>query len=154
MYSDWAGFLGLVFLIWLGVLSFLEFRQREFLKSLFPRSGERDIRKKFEELISEVGDFDKDLGSLKNRLSGVEKLQLKHIQRVELLRYNPYDETGGDQSFTLALLDDGGNGIVITSLHARSATRIFAKPVIGAKAVKHQFSEEERQAIEVAMKNT
>ena len=154
MYSDWAGFLGLVFLIWLGVLSFLEFRQREFLKSLFPRSGERDIRKKFEELISEVGDFDKDLGSLKNRLSGVEKLQLKHIQRVELLRYNPYDETGGDQSFTLALLDDGGNGIVITSLHARSATRIFAKPVIGAKAVKHQFSEEERQAIEGAMKNT
>ncbi|OGE33985.1 hypothetical protein A3C59_05435 [Candidatus Daviesbacteria bacterium RIFCSPHIGHO2_02_FULL_36_13] len=154
MYSDWAGFLGLVFLIWLGVLSFLEFRQREFLKSLFPRSGERDIRKKFEELISEVGDFDKDLGSLKNRLSGVEKLQLKHIQRVELLRYNPYDETGGDQSFTLALLDDGGNGIVITSLHARSATRIFAKPVIGAKAAKHQFSEEERQAIEVAMKNT
>ena len=154
MYSDWAGFLGLVFLIWLGVLSFLEFRQREFLKSLFPRSGERDIRKKFEELISEVGDFDKDLGSLKNRLSGVEKLQLKHIQRVELLRYNPYDETGGDQSFTLALLDDGGNGIVITSLHARSATRIFAKPVIGAKAAKHQFSEEERQAIEGAMKNT
>ena len=154
MYSDWAGFLGLVFLIWLGGLSFLEFRQREFLKSLFPRSGERDIRKKFEELISEVGDFDKDLGSLKNRLSGVEKLQLKHIQRVELLRYNPYDETGGDQSFTLALLDDGGNGIVITSLHARSATRIFAKPVIGAKAVKHQFSEEERQAIEGAMKNT
>src|SRR3990167_11432846 len=146
MYSDWAGFLGLVFLIWLGVLSFLEFRQREFLKSLFPRSGERDIRKKFEELISEVGDFDKDLGSLKNRLSGVEKLGLKHIQRVNLLRYNPYDETGGDQSFTLALLDNNGNGIVLTSLHARAGTRAFAKPVIEGKGSKYQFSEEEKKA--------
>lgn len=152
MYSDWAPAIAGLLALWLGILSFLVYRWGNFLKSLFPKSGERDVRKRFEEIVKEVEDFGKDLDKLKVRLESIEKLQLRHIQRVELLRYNPYDETGGDQSFTLALLDEEGNGLVLTSLHARSATRIFAKPVTGGKQSKYQFSEEEQKAIEGAMK--
>lgn len=153
MYSDWVGLaFGGFLAVWLGVLSFLIWQQSNFLRSLFPKSGERDIRKKFEEVVKQVLDFRQDLDNLKEHLSKIEGFGLKHIQRVALSRYNPYDETGGDQSFTVALLDDQGNGIVLTSLHARSGTRIFAKPVLEGKEGKYQFSKEEEHVVQKALK--
>lgn len=152
MYSDWvgpavAGFLA----VWLGLLSFLIWQQRQFLRSLFPKSGERDIRKKFEEVIKAVEGFKTELTQLGGKVSGVQRQGLKHIQRVEFMRFNPYDDTGGDQSFTVALLDDQGSGFVLTSLHARSGTRIFAKPVKEGRNSKYQLSKEEELVIKKAM---
>lgn len=155
MYSDWSAFGGWLFLgvvlIWLMGLTFFIWKQSNFLKSLFPKSGERDIRKKFEEVLSQVAGFDSNLEKLKNKLSEVEKSGLEHIQRVEVLRFNPYGDTGGDQSFAAVLLDDKGSGVVVTSLHARSGTRVFAKPVSQGKAGKYQLSKEEEQVIKKAM---
>ena len=153
MYSDWVVPAVAGLMLWAGVLTYFVWRQENFLKSLFPKSGERDIRKKFEENLKTIEDYGLDLGKLKNKLSEIEKLGLDHVQRVSLLRYNPYGDTGGDQSFTLALLDDKGNGFVLSSLHTRSVTRVFAKPVENGKAGKHEFSEEEKKAIEQAMKD-
>ena len=134
MYPDWVDLAALGLLtLWLGILSFVIWQQGNFLKLLFPRSGEGDIRKKFDEIARIVD---------KNN---------KHIQRVYLSRYNPYDETGGDQSFSVAILDNEGTGIVVTSLHARSGTRVFAKPVIKGKSSKYQFSKEEELVIKKAL---
>lgn len=153
MYSDWVGPVVAGFLaVWLGFLSFLIWKRANFLRSIFPKSGERDIRRKFEEVLRQVLSFRQDLDQLKVSLSGIEQLGLKHVQRVELLRYNPYQDSGGDQSFTAALLDDCGNGIVLTSLHARSGTRVFAKPVHLGKSTKYRLSEEEEAVVEGAMK--
>lgn len=153
MYSEWVGPAAAGFLaLWLGVLSFLLWREFNFLKSLFPKSGERDIRKKFEEVINAVGESDKQLKDLEEKLSQLETLGLKHIQRVELLRYNPYEDTGGNISFSLALLDKDGNGLVLTSLHARSGTRVFAKPIKNGKGQNIKLSNEEEIVIEKALK--
>lgn len=149
MYSVWA--VAVIFFIWLGILSFFVWRQRNFLQSLFPKSGERDIRKKFEELLEEIGNFRKDLGVIEQKLLRFEDEGLTHIQRVKLLRFNPYQETGGDQSFSIALLDEAGNGFVLTSLHARSGTRVFAKPVQGGKGIKYQLSSEEEEVLRKAL---
>ena len=157
MYSDWSGYAGwllfLVVFVWLGILSLLIRRQNSFLKSLFPKSGQRDIRIRFEEVTKQVLDYRKDLDNIKDKLVEDEKLGLRHVQKVELLRYNPYDDTGGDQSFSLAMLDNNGNGTVLTSLHARSGTRVFAKPVKLGKGTKYQLSEEEEKVVLVAMKS-
>lgn len=144
MYSDWVWVLLVALFIWLAVLSFLVWQSQGFLRSLFPKSGERDIRAKFKELLEGVSGFEGDLDKLKER---------RYIQKVSLIRYNPYGDTGGDQSFTLALLDDKGTGIVLTSLHARSGTRVFAKDVLGGKSNKYQFSKEEEEVIKKAIKN-
>src|SRR5438309_2300208 len=69
------------------------------------------------------------------------------MHRIALLRYNPYGDTGGDQSFSLALVDGEGSGVVITSLHSRASTRVFAKPVILGKPDKYQLSKEEEEVI-------
>lgn len=152
MYSDWVlpGFFTAFF--WLVALSFLVFRQGNFLKALFPKIGKRDIRKKFEEVTSAVSDFKTELKTVEEKLSKFEADGLKHIQKVALLRYNPYGDTGGDQSFSVALLDKKGWGIVLTSLHARGGTRIFAKPIVEGKGSKHRLSKEEEEVVEKAIK--
>lgn len=75
------------------------------------------------------------------------------IQRVGVVRFNPFTDTGGDQSFAIALLDALGNGLVLSSLHGRADTRIFAKAVRGGRS-KHQLSTEEEDAIRQALTPT
>ena len=153
MYSEWVGFVFLGFLVvWLLGLSFLLWQQNGFLRSLFPKGGERDIRRKFEEVLKQVFDLKEDLQKAQTHLTEIEQSGLKYIQRVDLLRYNPYDDTGGDQSFSIAMLDKKGNGFVVTSLHARSGTRVFAKPIELGKAVEYQMSKEEEKVVAGAMK--
>lgn len=151
MYSVWV-WLSLPVFVWLGILSFLVWRQGNFVKSLFPKSGERDVRKKFEEIFKEVESFRLDLRNLKQEVGNIEKDGLGHIQRVEFLRFNPYGDTGGDQSFTACLLDKKGNGFVLTSLHARSGTRIFAKPVILGRG-RYELSKEESAVVKKALES-
>lgn len=124
-----AEILGLVLIIWLGVLTFLFFRERRYLQELFPKSGERDIRNKFKELIRLVEDFDKRGQLLEEALLKQKKRELRHLQRIAIERYNPYNDTGGDQSFTAVLLDAKLNGLLFTSLHSRAGTRVYAKSI-------------------------
>ena len=157
MYSVWIGpapiLLGAGLLaLWLGILTFLIWQQRGFLKSLFPKSGERDIRRKFEEVLQEIAGFGKELKKLDVNLSDLRKEGFSHISRIWLLRYNPYEDTGGDQSFTVALLDKEGTGFVLTSLHARSGTRVFAKPIDQGKS-KYRLSSEEEEVVKKAMED-
>lgn len=152
MYSDWAVTAGVataVFL-WLGILTYFIWKQKNFLNSLFPKSGGRDIRVKFEEVINKVGQFDQDLRGLDEKLDSFDKASLGHIQRKALLRYNPYDNTGGNISFSLALLDLKGTGIILTSLHSRSETRVYAKEIVLGKG-KHELSKEEGQVLKEAL---
>jgi len=70
-------------------------------------------------------------------------------QKFAMIRYNPFRETGGDQSFSMALLDLRDNGIVITSIHGREVDRIYAKEIINGKS-KNNLSAEEIEAIKGA----
>lgn len=150
MYSVWEAFLIAGF-IWLLVLSFLNWRQEGFLKSLFPKSGERDVRKKFEDIVNVIDDFRKRIEESEKKVERLEVYGLEHIQRIKLLRYNPYNDTGGDQSFSVAVLDGKGTGFVLTSLHTRSGTRVFAKPVSLGHNEKYEFSKEEKDVIKQAL---
>jgi hypothetical protein len=69
-----------------------------------------------------------------------------HLQRLGFLRFNPFRDTGGDQSFAMALADANGNGVVLSSLHSREVTRVYAKP-LAAWETSYQLTEEEQQAI-------
>ena len=80
----------------------------------------------------------------------LETLSQQSIQKVGVIRFNPFSDTGGDQSFAVALLDAAGNGVVLSSLHGRADTRIFAKSVQAGRS-KHALSDEEQDAIRKAL---
>lgn len=126
-------------IIWLMVLSYIFWKNNLFLKRLFPERQE-NFKERLEEALR-----------VTERLESFRKKNLDNIQRVYLKRYNPYHDTGGDQSFSVSLLDGFGNGLVITSLHSRSGTRVFAKPVKGGKEEGFEFSGEEKEVVEKAI---
>jgi len=91
----------------------------------------------------------KELDDVTARTTVLEAAQLRALQRVGLVRYNPFEETGGNQSFALALLDAKGDGWVLSSLHARTGTRIYAKTITAGRSDAN-LSEEETAAIRQA----
>jgi len=85
------------------------------------------------------------------RTTAVEQELLGAFSRVGLTRFNPFEgDTGGNQSFALALLDGRGDGFVVSSLHARAVTRLYAKAVSGGTS-EAALSEEESAALKQAL---
>ncbi len=72
------------------------------------------------------------------------------LRKVSFERYNPFPGVGGNQSFTLVLLDAFNSGVVITSLHNREATRVYAKAIQNGKPL-HNLSEEEDRVVKNAL---
>lgn len=72
------------------------------------------------------------------------------LRKVGVVRFNPFQDSGGDQSFAVALLDQSGTGLIISSLHGRAETRLFAKQVTEGRST-HALSDEEQQAIRAAL---
>lgn len=152
MYSVWAVAVMGAFFIWLSILTFLITKQRSFFKDLFPKDNSRDIRNKFKEVLDAISGFEKNIQILENRLTGFKKESLANIQKLAVLKYNPYNDTGGDQSFSLALLDGRLDGIVFTSLHSRAGTRIYLKTIKSGKS-ELELSKEEAQVLSKAVEN-
>lgn len=73
-----------------------------------------------------------------------------HVQKVGLLRFNPFKDTGGDQSFILAIVDGHESGVIISSYHTRSGTRWYAKSIKNGRGVEHELSKEEEKALKEA----
>jgi len=79
----------------------------------------------------------------------IESLQNKANRmkgNVSVLRYNPFGERGSDLSFSIAIVDDRQDGVVISSLHSRDESRVYAKP-LEAGASKYPLTPEEKEAI-------
>jgi Protein of unknown function (DUF4446) len=87
---------------------------------------------------------------LASRMRAAEEQGRLAFQRIGLVRFNPFEDTGGNQSFALALLDANLDGFVISSLHARSGTRVYVKALAGGRAAT-QLSSEESEALRQAM---
>jgi hypothetical protein len=136
---------------WLLMLQRSEARLRGRLRKILNESGTTgldevlDVQAKRIDALSQRVDA---VASLQRELDAAARLAL---QRVGVIRYNPFQDSGGDQSFALALLDHAGTGIVISSLHGRAETRIFAKQIENGRST-HALSEEEQQAISAALR--
>lgn len=74
-------------------------------------------------------------------------------RKVSIVRFNPFGDTGGDQSFALAVLDGHDSGYVLTSIHGRSGTRVYVKPIDFGKS-KYKLSAEEERALKQAGQRT
>jgi hypothetical protein len=91
-----------------------------------------------------------EVGRVEARTAIIERDLQGSFGRVGIVRFNPFEETGGNQSFALALLDGHGDGFVVSSLHARAGTRVYAKAVLNG-ASETALSTEESEALRIAL---
>ena len=92
----------------------------------------------------------RDIETVSARATVLERDVLGSFGRIGLERFNPFEDTGGNQSFALALLDGRGDGFVVSSLHSRNGTRIYAKAIAKGTA-ETALSEEESAALQQAL---
>lgn len=140
----------LVFL-WLGWLSYYLYNLTTHYQRLIKGVKSEDTAKILDKLIEDLGKNIKDTGKISGNLDELQHASKFYIQKVGLLRFNPFSDTGGDQSFVLSILNGNDTGIVLTSLHNRGLTRWYAKNVYEGKGMDHELSEEEKESIKKAV---
>jgi hypothetical protein len=122
-------------------------------RALVRDGGHGSLGDVLERHVGRVEEVRNRLGDLDRLHTELERRAQTSIQHIGLVRFNPFEDTGSDQSFAIALLDERRDGIVISSLHGRNNTRVFAKPVAGGNS-SHALSDEEAQAIRIAVSGT
>lgn len=132
--------------VWLG---YLEFRLRQLFRGQKGTSLETvlaNVQKELERFALSERDQNTYLRNLSTRLA-------KSLQGVGLVRFNPFREVGSNQSFATALLDEQGDGIVISTLYTRDKTSVFGKPIIRFES-EYEITPEEIEAIAHARART
>lgn len=119
----------------------------EFMKKL---GNGKNIEEDLENYMYRVERVEKQNAEILNYIKNVDNDLNKCIQKIGIVRYNAFQDTGSDLSFALALLDEKNNGVVLNGIYSREMSNIYAKPVENGKS-KYTISEEENLAIEKAI---
>lgn len=101
------------------------------------------------EVLTELRDLEKNFKKISQELENLKKECKLAVQKIGIVRFNPFSDVGGDQSFSIALLDGNDNGVVITSLYNRENNRVYGKPIQNGCS-EYLLSDEEKKAIQIA----
>jgi hypothetical protein len=139
-------FNGVIFL-WLIVISVLFFKFKRHYNTLTGKIDKKNLEQVLKEILEVQNNYSKQYNQLKEEVETIENQGGLHLQKIGFKRFNPFKDTGGDQSFSAAILDEHKNGLVISSLHSREATRIYAKQVIAGTCKDMPLSKEEEDVV-------
>lgn len=100
--------------------------------------------------LARVEEVDTRQRQVEQRVSALEGQIPLCVQRVGLVRYDAFEDVGGQQSFSVAMLDAQQNGVVLTGVYSRSDVRVYAKAIRQGHP-SHPLSEEELKAVQTAL---
>lgn len=136
------------------VLAWMVWQLDHKLKKFLIGSDSENLHDSLSTMESSVQGLEVFKTEVENYLTSVETRLKKSVQGVQTVRFNPFKgstDSGGNQSFATAFVNEQGSGVVISSLYSRDRVSIFAKPVVYGKS-EYELSEEESRAIAEAIK--
>lgn len=139
-----------VVVAWVVGLSVMVMRMVRHYNTLIGATNKTGLKDVLEVILATQEGLQRETRDLYKALDELKQDGRLHIQRVGLVRFNPFSDTGGSQSFTLALLDGHDNGLVMTSLYARTGHRWYIKEVGSGKGKELALSKEELAAVQKA----
>lgn len=120
------------------------------LKKFFRGKGAKEL----EEVLLSLGDDLKKLNvseeEIVKYLETVERRLKKSVQGIGIIRFNPFDDAGSNQSFSVSFLNEEGDGVVISSLYSREKVSVYAKPIKNYES-EYSLSDEEKEAVKNAL---
>jgi hypothetical protein len=136
----------LIAIVWLAIKIF---RLDQVRKEFFSSGLKKDLEQILIDQNRGITKISQELKDLDQSLTELYRDNRNNIQKIGFIRFNPFDDAGGNMSFAIALLDAQDNGVVISSLHGREGTRMYAKAVKAAFS-ESKLTDEELQAIKEA----
>lgn len=133
--------------VWLGILTGLILKTKAHYNNLISNTKKHKIDEILDELLMIDKKTMQELEVVKKELREEIKISTLHIQKVGLVRFNPFEKTGGEKSFVITFLNYENSGIVINFIHTRDGLRVYSKKVKNGKGEEFELSEEEKKAI-------
>jgi hypothetical protein len=133
--------------LWVCGLSYVVYRIYTTYSNLSKNGKKESVAALVNDVLAQEEKNSKILDQLMAAYDKINKDSQAHIQKIGLVRFNPFKDTGGDQSFILALVDAEDTGVVISSLHTRTGTRWYAKSVVKGKGTEYELSDDEIKAL-------
>ncbi len=131
------------------VLGWMTLRTRARVKKMW--GGMHPSGDAADDLLLRTMRLEAKMEEMEPRLVAAELTCATSVQKVGFLRFNPFQDTGGDQSFSVAFLDQKNDGVLISSLYMREGTRLYAKEITGG-AARQPLSHEETKVLNDAMR--
>ena len=145
---------GIIFLVMLFIIISMKMdiseMQRRYKKMMGTAEGAdleqmlNDNSNRMKKALADVKAMDLEISAIKNLLE-------KAITRVAIVRFDAFEDISSDLSFSIALLDDNNNGVVISSLNGRDSSSTYAKPIERGISTKYKLSAEEEQVLREAL---
>lgn len=148
------GLLGLavVILFILCIILFVKINREKKRYDIFMGTSRRpphNLEMKIQEYFDTAKGIEEKYDKLLDMVTDMDKTDKSKIQKVGLIRYNPFEEMGGNLCFALALLDGEDNGVVLNGIHSRTGSFTYAKPIEMGVSI-YMLSDEEKQAVKMA----
>ncbi len=144
-------FLTAVMIAGFAVLGWMILRTRARMKKIL--GGLRPSGDAGEDLLRRTMHLEARMEEMAPRLATAEAAAVTSIQKVGFVRFNPFQDTGGDNSFSVALLDQKNDGVLLSSLYMRDGTRLYAKEVKNG-TTRTPLSDEEAEVLKDALGQT
>ena len=138
--------------LWMGGLTFVFYKLLNHYRKLVGKVDGGDLLKVIDALLKQEEKNSLEVANVKVAIERIDKESARPIKKIGLVRYNPFNETGGDQSFSVCLLNGDSSGFVLTTLHTRDRTRVYTKSIV-AGVSKYELSAEEEKALKEAQEN-
>ncbi|MFH1508667.1 MAG: DUF4446 family protein [bacterium] len=144
---------GVIVLLWQVYLTIVLFRYQGQRKNLIAGVKGEGVEKYLEKQAKDIRKAQAGVGDLQDVGKRLSRVVSRSVTKVGVIRFNPFGDTGGNQSFAVAFLDSKNNGVVLSSLYGRDGTRIYCKEIRGGIS-EHPLSEEEQNCIMQAQQNS
>ncbi|MCC7470024.1 MAG: DUF4446 family protein [Bacteroidetes bacterium] len=138
--------LGLL-IIAIAILSFFVFRVNKRVDDLFQGKDAKSLEDSFAYLLEEVKRMNKNQEITEKTLHNFNARIRKSLSGFKTIRFNPFPDSGGNQSFAIAIVNEEGDGFIISSLYTREKTSVFAKPIKNGKS-EYELTNEEKKALD------
>lgn len=132
---------------WLTTISLILYKTRRHYHNLTTRTKKDRIDDILEELLLHDKKFSTEIDRISKELKETIENSNIPIQKIGMVRFNPFERAGGEQSFVLAFLNNRNSGIVINFIYTREGLRTYIKKIKGGKGEKYDLSEEEEEAV-------
>lgn len=119
------------------------------LKKFFLGKKARDLEDTIAVLETEITKLNKERKAIEKNITSINLKLKKSVRGLETIRFNPFSDQGSNQSFAIGMLNEEGDGLVISSLYSRERMSVFAKPIKGGKS-EYELTTEEKEALNKA----
>lgn len=140
--------LGAIFFIWLIIVTWLIFKTRAHYLNLVATTRKEKLDDILGELLVYYKENKKEISDLQKNIKTLSEGSDYHFQKLGIVRFNPFENRGGQESFVISLLDRKNNGLLMNFIYTREGLRVYTKSVKKGASVTYQLTKEENAAIE------